>query len=86
MVSSASTTGAKTGFGDEQTQYFKRIANMNLNNPKIVGFGISNNETFTQATKYAKGAIIGSAFIKHLTHNGIDSMDRFTHSILSKKL
>ena len=82
MVSSASTTGAKSGFGDEQTNYFKRIADMNLNNPQIVGFGISNNETFAQATQYAKGAIIGSAFIKHLTNNGVDKIDSFVKQIL----
>lgn len=69
MVSSASVTGSKTGFGDEQTQYFERIKNMNLKNPQVIGFGISNKETFTQATTYAKGAIIGSAFIKHITNN-----------------
>ena len=83
MVSSASTTGAKSGFGDEQTTYFKRIAQMNLNNPQIVGFGISNNQTFTQATQYAKGAIIGSAFIKHLTQNGVDAIHTFVNSIKS---
>lgn len=83
MVSSASTTGAKSGFGDEQTDYFKRIANMSLKNPQIVGFGISNNDTFTQATKYAKGAIIGSAFIKHVTNEGIDSVDSFIKGILN---
>ena len=82
MVSSASTTGAKVGFGDTQTEYFERIANMKLNNPQIVGFGISNNETFSQATKYAKGAIIGSAFVKHVTNNGIDSIDSFVNTIL----
>lgn len=82
MVSSASTTGAQVGFGDEQTQYFKRIAEMNLNNPQIVGFGISNNNTFTQATQYAKGAIIGSAFIKHITTKGIDTIDAFIKNIL----
>ena len=82
MVSSASTTGAKSGFGDEQTNYFKRIADMKLNNPQIVGFGISNNETFAQATHYAKGAIIGSAFIKHLTNNGVDKIDSFVKQIL----
>ena len=82
MVSSASTTGAKTGFGDEQTQYFERIASMNLKNPQIVGFGISNSDTFTQATLYAKGAIIGSAFIKYLTKNGIDDIDKFMNLIL----
>ena len=83
MVSSASTTGAKTGFGNEQDVYFDRIAKMNLKNPQIVGFGISNNETFTQATKQAKGAIIGSAFIKYLTKNGIDTIDNFTKTILN---
>ncbi len=81
MVSSASTTGAKTGFGDEQTNYFKRITEMDLTNPQIVGFGISNNETFTQATQYAKGAIIGSAFIKHLAKNSVASIDKFVASI-----
>jgi tryptophan synthase alpha chain len=82
MVSSASTTGTQTGFGDEQTQYFERIAKMNLKNPQIVGFGISNNETFTQATKYAKGAIIGSAFVKHVTNKGVNNIDGFVNSIL----
>jgi tryptophan synthase alpha chain len=82
MVSSASTTGTQTGFGDEQTQYFERIAKMNLKNPQIVGFGISNNETFTQATKYAKGAIIGSAFVKHVTNKGVNNIDSFVNSIL----
>ncbi|WP_296385285.1 tryptophan synthase subunit alpha [Winogradskyella sp.] len=82
MVSSASTTGAKVGFGDEQSEYFERIANMNLKNPQIIGFGISNNETFTQATKHAKGAIIGSAFVKHVTNNGIDTINTFVNTIL----
>jgi tryptophan synthase alpha chain len=82
MVSSASTTGAKSGFGDEQETYFTRIANMKLNNPQIVGFGISNSDTFTQATKHAKGAIIGSAFIKHITDNGVNTIDQFVKTII----
>lgn len=81
MVSSASVTGSKTGFGDKQTQYFERIKNMNLKNPQVIGFGISNKETFTQATTYAKGAIIGSAFIKHITNNGVETIDDFTKQI-----
>ncbi|GGI56939.1 tryptophan synthase subunit alpha [Winogradskyella haliclonae] len=81
MVSSASTTGAKSGFGNAQEDYFNRIANMKLSNPQIVGFGISNNETFMQATKQAKGAIIGSAFIKHVTANGVDTIDTFVDNI-----
>ncbi len=81
MVSSASTTGAKEGFGSEQSAYFDRIASMNLKNPQIVGFGISNAKTFEQATEKTKGAIIGSAFIKHLTQNGVDSIDAFVGQI-----
>ena len=77
MVSSASVTGSSSGFGEEQTNYFKRIAQMKLKNPQIIGFGISNNETFTQTTQYAKGAIIGSAFIKHLTKSGVDNINEF---------
>tara|TARA_R100000544_G_C2214497_1_gene53788 strand:- start:78 stop:839 length:762 start_codon:yes stop_codon:yes gene_type:complete len=77
MVSSASTTGAQSGFGDETRAYFKRIADMQLHNPQIVGFGISNSETFKTATTYAKGAIIGSAFVKHLTTHGRERVAQF---------
>ncbi|WP_010519838.1 tryptophan synthase subunit alpha [Croceivirga radicis] len=81
MVSSASTTGAKSGFGNEQTEYFERIDGLKLKNPQVVGFGISNNETFTAATSRAKGAIIGSAFIKHLTTHGTTKIDSFVKGI-----
>jgi len=84
MVSSASVTGSSSGFGDSQTSYFKRIADMSLKNPQIIGFGISNHETFTQATRYSKGAIIGSAFIKHLTEKGIGHIKDFVMSIRYK--
>lgn len=82
MVSSAATTGAQSGFGQVQTSYFQRIAAMKLKNPQIVGFGISNAETFSQATQFAKGAIIGSAFIKHLNSKGVISIDSFIKSII----
>lgn len=82
MVSSASVTGSSSGFGEVQTNYFKRIADMNLKNPQIIGFGISDSETFKQATKYAKGAIIGSAFIKHLKSEGVTKINNFTSLIL----
>lgn len=81
MVSSASVTGGSSGFGVEQTDYFKRISDMKLNNPQIVGFGISDNKTFTQATQYSKGAIIGSAFIKHLTNDGVSTIKSFIKKI-----
>ena len=82
MVSSASVTGAQKSFGNIQSKYFNRIASMNLNSPQIVGFGISNSETFKQATSKAKGAIIGSAFVKHLTENGTEHIDKFVNAIL----
>jgi tryptophan synthase alpha chain len=81
MVSAASTTGSKSGFGDTQTSYFKRIANMELHNPQIVGFGIADAATFSKATLDAKGAIIGSAFIKHLTKEGLTGIANFIKGI-----
>lgn len=66
MVSSSSTTGAKTGISEEQIQYFERINSMNLKNPRLIGFGISDKKSFDEASKYASGAIIGSAFVKML--------------------
>lgn len=69
MVSSASTTGAKASIASEQEAYFKRIQAMNLKSPYLIGFGISNKETFENACKYASGAIIGSAFVKALEEN-----------------
>ena len=81
MVSSASVTGSQSGFGNVQENYFKRIADMKLKNPQIIGFGINNAATFTQATQFAKGAIIGSAFIKNLTENGVESIGAFVKGI-----
>jgi len=76
MVSSASVTGGKNDFSDEQLKYFERINNLQLKSPQIVGFGISNKKTFEQATSHADGAIIGSAFIKFL-ENKNDSFEDF---------
>jgi tryptophan synthase alpha chain len=70
VVSSASTTGVKKGFGEQNMAYFKQIAELKLSVPTMVGFGISNHDTFTQVTTYANGAIIGSAFIKALEQPG----------------
>ncbi len=67
MVSSASITGAKSGISEEQISYFKRVNEMGLKNPRLIGFGISDKATFDTACQYSKGAIIGSAFINVLT-------------------
>lgn len=83
MVSTASTTGSQIGFSNTTKNYFKRIKSMNLSNPQIVGFGIQDSETFAAATEYQKGAIIGSAFIKHLTKYGSNSVLEFVKTIRS---
>ncbi len=70
MVSSTSTTGAKTGISKEQEAYFERIQKMNLKNPTLIGFGISNAATFQQASQFSNGAIIGSACIKAIEKEG----------------
>ncbi len=69
MVSSASTTGARKGLSTDQIDYFKRVGGMNLKSPLMIGFGISDHQSFTLATKYADGAIIGSAFINVLKNS-----------------
>ena len=81
MVSSASVTGAKNTFGQTQTDYFDRIAKMELSTPTVVGFGISNAETYQAATAHSKGAIIGSAFIQFLEKEGVDKIGNFVFSI-----
>ncbi len=84
MVSSASTTGAKTGISEEQEAYFQRVNQMGLKNPRLIGFGISNKKTFDKACENANGAIIGSAFIKVLAQEGDLSLniDQYVKSVI----
>ena len=81
MVFSAATTGAQGSFGDTQQHYFQRIADMKLQSKLLVGFGISNAETYQSAVAHSQGAIIGSAFIKHLEANGNQSVQEFVKTI-----
>lgn len=66
MVSSASVTGARKSFGEQNLAYFRRVNAMGLKNARLIGFGISNRETFEAACGEAAGAIIGSRFISLL--------------------
>ncbi|MDP4851584.1 MAG: tryptophan synthase subunit alpha [Saprospiraceae bacterium] len=66
VVSDSSITGMKTGISNQQISYFERIKSLQLRTPQLIGFGISDRESYLTASKYANGAIIGSAFIKHL--------------------
>ena len=71
MVSSYSVTGAKDSFDKYQIEYFKRIKKLNLSNPLLIGFGISNKKTFQTACQNSNGAIIGSAYIKYIENHGV---------------
>lgn len=66
LLSSAATTGKNLDVSEQARDYFARIRDMKLNNPIMIGFGISNKQTFDSANEYASGAIIGSAFVKNL--------------------
>lgn len=83
MVADASTTGAKDSIRQTQLDYFSRIRDMKLSRPTLIGFGISNRETFTTACRYARGAIIGSAFIRMLEEEGFseEKVGSFIRSI-----
>lgn len=83
MVASSSITGAKGEISRQQIDYFERIKDMNLQSNLIIGFGISNKQTFSKACEYGNGAIIGSAFINYIDKNGIESMDSFLKPIIS---
>ena len=83
LVSSASTTGNKVGGDEKQIKYFERIKNMQLRNPKLIGFGISDHDSFALACRYAEGAIIGSAFIKKIqeANNLENNIEQFIQEI-----
>ena len=66
FVSSSSITGSSIEKNKEQLEYFEKIKNLKINNAKLIGFGISNHQTFSTACKYANGAIVGTAFINAL--------------------
>lgn len=73
MVSSAATTGAQKSFDETKQEYFRRINAMNLRNPRMIGFGISNHQTLESAQANAAGAIIGSKFVTLLKETGGDA-------------
>ena len=77
MVSSFSITGAVNSFKKEQKEYFDRINKMDLKSSLLIGFGISNKETFKDAINHSQGAIIGSAFIKFISENGVNKISDF---------
>ena len=82
LLSSSSITGKNLQVSNAIEDYYKRIKAMQLKNPAVIGFGISNNETFTKACEYARGAIVGSAFVKFLANeNYLEKIPEFVKAI-----
>ncbi len=86
MVSSTATTGAQTHFDQAKQSYFQRIDNMNLRNPRMIGFGISNHQTLQSALDHAAGAIIGSKFVSLLdqTKNPQTAIEQLKEALRSE--
>jgi tryptophan synthase alpha chain len=84
LLSSSSITGKNLQLSNIIEDYYKRVKAMQLKNPAIIGFGITNNETFKKACQYARGAIVGSAFVKFLgTEDYLERIPEFIKSIRS---
>jgi len=78
LLSSSATTGKNLNLSDQTDRYFSGIRNMNLKNPAMVGFGISDKNSFDKAAQYTCGAIVGSAFVKFLEEeNAMNKMPEF---------
>jgi len=82
LLSSSSITGGSLDVSTGIEDYYKRIKTMELNNPIIIGFGISKKANFDKACEYANGAIVGSAFVKLLGEDDyLDKIPAFIKSI-----
>lgn len=85
IISKSSITGSASGISEDQIKYFNKIKELKGNTPSLIGFGIHDKKTFETASDHANGAIIGSAFIRHLSKHGYDkeSISTFVAKILS---
>ena len=83
MVSSAAITGAQKSFNESKLDYFRRINSMNLRNPRMIGFGISNKQTLESSQQNAAGAIIGSKFVTLLNEskNADEALDKLFQAL-----
>lgn len=82
VLSSPSITGNALSLNDQTTEYFKRIREMKLKNPTVIGFGIGDDKAFRHATDYADGAIVGTAYVKILgKENPLENTAGFIASI-----
>lgn len=82
VVASSSITGAKGSISEKQIAYFNRIKSYNLKSTLIAGFGISSKDTFDTVCEHVNGAIIGSAFVKYVGANGVNTINGFVKEII----
>ncbi|EHO15132.1 tryptophan synthase subunit alpha [Myroides odoratimimus] len=82
LVSSNGTTGSNKSL-EEQQAYYKYIQDLKLKNPALIGFGVRDKHTYNLTNQYSSGAIIGTAFMKHINEHGIseESIHNFIKSI-----
>jgi len=83
MVSSNSTTGKKNNIADTTEAYFKRVANYNLKNPQLIGFGIHDKDSFQKSTQHQKGVIVGTDFIRFINEKGINDINEYSKKFRS---
>lgn len=82
LLSSSSTTGKNLTVSNEANAYFSRIRDMKLQNPTMIGFGISDRQSFNKAAEYTRGAIVGSTFVKFLDNpDALKRIPEFLNSI-----
>lgn len=82
LLSSSSITGGNLQLTDDIEDYYKRVKGMGLKNPTIIGFGISDHNSFNKACQHASGAIVGSAFVKLLgQENYMEKIQQFIKGI-----
>ena len=87
LLSSSSTTGKNLALDEKADKYFSRIQQMNLKNPTMIGFGISNNDSFNKAAQYTRGAIVGSAFVKILSEdNHLEKVSDFIKNLKTGRI
>ena len=86
LLSTSSTTGKNLSVSSQVEDYFARIKGMSLKNPTMIGFGISDHKSFSKASEYANGAIVGSAFVKLLgEENFLEKIPEFISSLKGKE-
>ena len=74
--------GMRTFFNMSDVKtYLQKLDQLKLKNPVLVGFGIKDKQTFNAACEHARGAIIGTAFIKALEQG--DNIEHATKEFLS---